>query len=106
VQESIGENDVRFIIGIELDDHEISIVREMVSTAEGKIFRVGSPNGTVGELRGGVGEDGVPPMEEARGIAVRRNWVIPCTMTRRNWVLVSRSTRQKEHARRAHQNHQ
>ena len=38
VQESGGENDVRFIIRIELDDHEISIVWEMVSTAEGKIF--------------------------------------------------------------------
>jgi hypothetical protein len=83
VQESGGENDVRFIIGIKLDDHEISIVWEMVSIAVGKIFRVGSPNGTVGELRGGVREDGVPPMEETRGIAVRRNWVIPCTVTRR-----------------------
>jgi hypothetical protein len=93
VQESGGEKDVRFIIGIELDDHEISIVWEMVSTAEGKIFRVGFPNGTVGELRGGVGEVGIPPMEKTRRIALRRNWVIPCAMTRRDWVLVSRSTR-------------
>ena len=67
----------------------------MVDTAEGKIFRVGFPNGTVGELRGGVGEEGVPPMEETRGIAVSRNWVIACTMTRRNWVPVSSRTRQK-----------
>ena len=95
MQESGVENDVRFIIRIELDDHEISVVWEMVGTAEGEIFRVGSPNGTVGELRGGVGEEGVPPLEETRGIAVGRNWVIACTMTRRNWVLVSRSTRQK-----------
>jgi hypothetical protein len=105
VQEFGEENDVRFIIGIELDNHEISIVWEVVSIAEGKIFRVGPPNGTIGELRGGVGEEGVPPIEETRGITVRSNWVIPCTMTRRNWALVSRSTGQKEDTRRAHQNH-
>jgi len=99
-----GENDVRFIIRIELDDYEISIVWEMVSTAEGKILRVGFSNGTIGELRGGVGEEGIPPIEETRGIAVRRNWVVPCTMTRRDWVLVSTGTSQK--ARCAYQNHQ
>ena len=87
VQESGGENDVRFIIRIELDDHEISIVWEMVSIAEGKIFGVGCPNGTVGELRGGVGEDGVPPIKETRGIAFRRNRVVPCTMARGNWYM-------------------
>lgn len=75
---------MRFIIGIEFDYYEISVVWEMVSTTEGKILRVGSPNGTVGELRGGVGKNGVPPIEETRGIAVWCDWVIPCTMTRRD----------------------
>jgi hypothetical protein len=74
-------NDVRFIIGIELDNDEIGIVREMVSTAEGEILRVGLTNSTVGELRGGVGEDGIPPIEETGGITVWRNWVIASTMT-------------------------
>jgi hypothetical protein len=74
----------RSIIGIKLDDYEISIVREMVSTAEGKILGVGFPNGTIGELRGGVGEERIPPIEETRGIAVWRDWVVPCTMTRRD----------------------
>jgi hypothetical protein len=64
---------VRFIIGVEFDDYEISIVREMVSIAEGKILGVGSPNGTVGELRGGVREEGIPPVEETRGITLRRD---------------------------------
>jgi hypothetical protein len=86
---------VRSIIGIKLDDYEISIVREMVSTAEGKILGVGFPNGTIGELRGGVGEERIPPIEETRGIAVWRDWVVPCTMTRRDWVLVNTNTRQK-----------
>jgi hypothetical protein len=79
----------------------------MVSTAEGKILRVGFPNGTVGELRGGVGEMGIPPIEETRGVAVGRDWVFPCTMTRRDWVLVSTSTRgKKEAAGCAYQNRQ
>ena len=39
---------MRFVIGIELDNDEIGIVREMVSTAEGKILRVGHSNGTIG----------------------------------------------------------
>jgi hypothetical protein len=76
-----GENDVRFIIGIELDDDEVGIVREMVSTAEGKILRVGFANATVGELRGGVREDGIPPIEETGGIAAWSNWVVASTMT-------------------------
>ena len=97
---------MRFIIGIEFDYYEISVVREMVSTTESKILRVGSPNGTVGELRGGVGEEGVPPVEETRGIAVRCDWVVPCTMTRRDWVPISTGTRRKEAARWAHQNRQ
>ena len=84
---------MRFIIGIELDNYEVGIVWEMVSTAEGKILRVCFPNGTVGELRGGVGEEGIPPVEETRRIAVWRDWVAPCTMARRDWVLVSTSTR-------------
>ncbi len=42
-----------------------------------------------------MGEEGIPPMEETRGIALRRDWVIPCTVTRRNWVLVSTSTRKR-----------
>jgi hypothetical protein len=76
-----GGNGVRFVIGIELDDDKIGIVREMVSTAEGKILRVGFTNGTVCELRGGVREDGIPPIEETGGIAVWRNWVAAGTMT-------------------------
>jgi hypothetical protein len=88
---------VRFIIGIELDDYEISIVWEMVSVAEGEILRVGFPNGTVGKLRGGVGKEGIPPIEKTRGIAVGRDWIVPCAMTRRDWVLVS--TRQNVAAR-------
>ena len=75
-----GGNDARFVIGIEFDDDEIGVVREMVSTAKGEILRVGFTNGTVGELRGGVREDGIPPIEETGGIAVWRDWVAAGTM--------------------------
>jgi hypothetical protein len=64
---------VRFVVGIELDNDEIGRVREMVSTAKCKI------------LRSGVGEEGIPPIEEHGGIAVRRNWVVASAMTGRDW---------------------
>jgi hypothetical protein len=53
----------------------------MVSTAEGKVLGVGFSNGTVGELRGGVREEGIPPMEETGGVAVGRNWVVASAVT-------------------------
>ena len=81
----IRRNDVRFVVGIELDNDEIGIVREMVSTAKSKILGGGFTNGTVGELRSGVGEEGIPPIEEHGGIAVRRNWVVASAMTGRDW---------------------
>jgi hypothetical protein len=84
---------VRFVIGIELDNDEIGIVREMVSTAEGKILRAGHSNGTIGELRSGVGEERIPPVEETGGIAVWCDRVAPSTMTRRDWVVISQYKR-------------
>lgn len=76
---------MRFVVGIELDDDEIGIVREMVSAAKRKILGGGFTNGTVGELRSGVGEEGIPPIEEYRGIAVLRNWVVASAVTGRDW---------------------
>ena len=78
---------MRFVVGIELDNNEVGIVREMVSTAKSKIFGGGFTNGTVGELRSGVGEEGIPPIEEHGGIAVRRDWVVASAMTGRDWKL-------------------
>jgi hypothetical protein len=87
---------VRLVIRIELDDNEIGIVREVVSTAESEVLRVGLTNGTVGELRGGMREKGIPPVEKNGGIATRRNWVATGTMTRRDWVkVVSTGTKQE-----------
>jgi hypothetical protein len=86
-------NDVRFVIRVELDNDEIGIVREMVSTAEGKILGVGPLNGTIGELGGGVGEERIPPVEETGGIAAWCNWVGAGTMTRRDCVVISTSVR-------------
>ena len=86
-------NDVRFVIRVELDNDEIGVVREMVSTAEGKILGVGRSDGTIGELGGGVGEERIPPVEETGGIAAWCNWVAAGTMTRRDCVVFSTSVR-------------
>lgn len=84
---------MRFVVGVKLENYEISIVREMVSTAEGKILGVCLPNSTVGELRSGVREEGIPPIEETGGVAVRGDWVVTRAMTRRDWTVVSTTTR-------------
>lgn len=48
----------------------------MVRVAEGEVVGVCAAEGAVGEFGGGVGEDGVPPVEEAGGVAGGRDGVL------------------------------
>lgn len=71
--------------GVKLDDDEVCLIREVVGVAEGKVGRVHPAHCPVGELRGRMREDVVPPLEELGGIALGRDGVVAGTMTGGDW---------------------
>ena len=89
-----GDN-APIVVRVELDDDEVGDVWDVVGVAEGEVGRAGAAHGAVGELGGGVGEDAVPPGEEARGVAGGREGLIACAMAGRDYEQSSRvSTRE------------
>lgn len=52
--------------------------------AETKVARVDTSHGTVCQLGGRVGKDGVPPLEKQGWVACWRYGIVSCTMTSRN----------------------
>lgn len=69
------------IVSCKLEDHEVGLIWQVVSAAEGEVGRVGLAHGSVGELRRWMREDIVPPVEEAGWIALLGDWVVSRTMT-------------------------
>jgi hypothetical protein len=61
---------VRSVVSVKFDDNKVGDVWEVVRVAEAKVARVGLAHGTVGQFSRGVGEYGVPPLEELGWIAV------------------------------------
>jgi hypothetical protein len=69
---------------VKLEDDEVGLVGKMVLGAKGKVRRVHSSSGSVGELRSGVGEDVVPPREELWRVAFVRDGVVASSVTGRD----------------------
>lgn len=63
--------DLRCIVSVKLDDDKVSDIWEMVRVAEAKVGRICASHGAIGELRGWMREDLVPPLEEFGWVALR-----------------------------------
>lgn len=72
------------VSGVELEDDQIRLVWEMVLGAERKVRRVHLPGGSVGKLRGRVGEDVVPPLEELGRVALDGDGIVSGSVASRD----------------------
>ena len=94
-----GDN-APIVVRVELDDDEVGDGGDVVGVAEGEVCGVCATHGAVGELGGGMGEDAVPPLEEAGWVAFGRYGVVSGAVAGRDWLRCEqriRSCTRQEH---------
>ena len=78
----------RFVVGIELDDHKVRIVGEVMARAEGEVVRICLSQCPIREFACRMRKHGVPPVEESVWVASCRYWIIPRAVTCRDCLGV------------------